>query len=58
MGISKAMMEKVIIAKARQTTQTVIATTGMDVMASRGSVIPLFTNQIRKSKPITITDLI
>ena len=57
MGISKAMMEKVIIAKARQTTQTVIATTRYgNVMASRGSVIPLFTNQIRKSKPITITD--
>lgn len=57
MGISKAMMEKVIVAKSRSSLQTVICTTRYgNVMASRGSVIPLFTNQIRSGKPITITD--
>lgn len=57
MGISKAMMEKVIVAKARTSRATVICGTRYgNVMASRGSVIPLFVNQIREGKPITITD--
>lgn len=57
MGISKAMMEKVAVAKSRSTTQTVINVTRYgNVMASRGSVIPLFIEQIRMGKPITITD--
>ena len=57
MGISKAMMEKVVVAKSRCETGTIIACTRYgNVMASRGSVIPLFINQIRNSLPITITD--
>jgi UDP-glucose 4-epimerase len=57
MGISKAMMEKVVIAKSRSASQTVICATRYgNVMASRGSVIPLFANQIRSGLPITITD--
>ncbi|WP_424407570.1 polysaccharide biosynthesis protein [Pasteurella sp. PK-2025] len=59
MGISKAMMEKVIIAKARnldKTATTVCCTRYGNVMASRGSVIPLFVDQIRQDKPLTITD--
>jgi UDP-glucose 4-epimerase len=57
MGISKAMMEKVIVAKSRSSLKTVICVTRYgNVMASRGSVIPLFTNQIRAKEPITITD--
>ena len=59
MGISKAMMEKVIRAKAREAkgTGTVISCTRYgNVMCSRGSVIPLFIDQIRAGKPITITD--
>jgi UDP-N-acetylglucosamine 4,6-dehydratase len=57
MGISKAMMEKVIVAKSRSSSTTVICATRYgNVMASRGSVIPLFTNQIRSGEPITITD--
>lgn len=57
MGISKAMMEKVIVAKSRSSFNTVICATRYgNVMASRGSVIPLFTNQIRAGQPITITD--
>jgi len=57
MGISKAMMEKVIVAKSRNSGETTICTTRYgNVMASRGSVIPLFVEQIRASKPITITD--
>jgi UDP-glucose 4-epimerase len=57
MGISKAMMEKVVVAKSRSTANTVICATRYgNVMASRGSVIPLFVNQIRADKPITITD--
>lgn len=57
MGISKAMMEKVIVAKSRSSNDTVISATRYgNVMASRGSVIPLFTNQIRAGQPITITD--
>ncbi|MBT5229419.1 MAG: polysaccharide biosynthesis protein [Methylococcales bacterium] len=57
MGISKAMMEKVIVAKSRNSNSTVICATRYgNVMASRGSVIPLFVDQIRAGKPITITD--
>ena len=57
MGISKAMMEKVAVAKSRSSTHTVINVTRYgNVMASRGSVIPLFLEQIRAGKPITITD--
>ena len=57
MGISKAMMEKVAVAKSRNSNNTVINVTRYgNVMCSRGSVIPLFTNQIRGNQPITITD--
>ena len=59
MGISKAMMEKVMVAKSRNLddARTVICGTRYgNVMASRGSVIPLFIEQIRAGKPITITD--
>jgi len=57
MGISKAMMEKVMVAKSRSSNSTVICGTRYgNVMASRGSVIPLFIEQIRIGKPITITD--
>ncbi|MDC0101068.1 polysaccharide biosynthesis protein [Alphaproteobacteria bacterium] len=59
MGISKAMMEKVIVAKSRSVdvSKTVICTTRYgNVMASRGSVIPLFLRQIFTNTPIGITD--
>lgn len=59
MGISKAMMEKLMVAKARMTDEfkTVFSGTRYgNVMASRGSVIPLFIKQIREGKPLTITD--
>ncbi|HHC6463304.1 TPA: polysaccharide biosynthesis protein [Vibrio parahaemolyticus] len=59
MGISKAMMEKVIVAKSRNlehTNTTICATRYGNVMASRGSVIPLFLRQIINGQPITITD--
>lgn len=57
MGISKAMMEKVIVAKSRGSESTVICATRYgNVMASRGSVIPLFVDQVRAGRPITITD--
>jgi UDP-glucose 4-epimerase len=57
MGISKAMMEKVAVAKSRGSDSTVICVTRYgNVMASRGSVIPLFVEQIRAGKPLTITD--
>jgi len=57
MGVSKAMMEKVFVAKSRISKTTVIVGTRYgNVMASRGSVIPLFYNQIMSSKPITVTD--
>ncbi|MBH5319560.1 polysaccharide biosynthesis protein [Paenibacillus sp. GSMTC-2017] len=59
MGISKAMMEKIFIAKSRIVTQdkTVICGTRYgNVMASRGSVIPLFVEQIKAGKRLTITD--
>lgn len=57
MGTSKAMMEKVIVAKSRTTTTTKICCTRYgNVMCSRGSVIPLWIDQIRAGNPITITD--
>jgi len=57
MGISKAMMEKVLVAKARSADGTVICGTRYgNVMASRGSVIPLFIDQIKKGLPITVTN--
>jgi UDP-glucose 4-epimerase len=59
MGMSKALMEKVAVAKARglKPGQTTICVTRYgNVMASRGSVIPLFVSQIQAGKPITITD--
>lgn len=58
MGISKAMMEKVAVAKSRNLGSeiTICCTRYGNVMASRGSVIPLFIEQIRNNKEITITD--
>lgn len=59
MGISKAMMEKVMVAKSRNVNskKTVICGTRYgNVMASRGSVIPLFVDLIKEKKPLTITD--
>lgn len=57
MGMSKALMEKVAIAKSRYSNGTTICVTRYgNVMASRGSVIPLFIDQIRRNMPITITD--
>ena len=57
MGTSKAMMEKVIVAKSRTTTKTKICCTRYgNVMCSRGSVIPLWIDQIRNKQPITLTD--
>ena len=59
MGISKAMMEKLMVAKARMRSEgeTVLCATRYgNVMASRGSVIPLFVDQMRVGKPLTVTD--
>jgi len=57
MGISKSMMERVVIARSRNLKNTkVLCTRYGNVMASRGSVIPLFIEQIKNNKPITITD--
>jgi len=59
MGISKAMMEKVFVAKSKtiEPSKTLICGTRYgNVMASRGSVIPLFIDQIKHGKPLTITD--
>ena len=57
MGTSKAMMEKVVVAKARTTSATKICCTRYgNVMCSRGSVIPLWIDQIRNGNPVTITD--
>lgn len=57
MGISKAMMEKVAVAKSRNVSETIINVTRYgNVMASRGSVIPLFVDQIQSGTAITITD--
>lgn len=59
MGISKAMMEKLMVAKARMQgeSETVFCATRYgNVMASRGSVIPLFISQLKEGKPLTLTD--
>jgi len=59
MGISKALMEKVMVAKSRLAVGTGTVITGTrygNVLASRGSVIPLFVDQLRKGVPLTITD--
>ena len=57
MGMTKALAEKVMIAKSRMATKTILCGTRYgNVMASRGSVIPLFIEQIRNSKPLTITN--
>ena len=57
MGISKALMEKVAVAASRNLTNTTVCLTRYgNVMASRGSVIPLFINQIKCGLPLTITD--
>ncbi|WP_028043331.1 polysaccharide biosynthesis protein [Candidatus Stoquefichus massiliensis] len=59
MGTSKAMMEKVIVAKSRTVDPektSIMCTRYGNVMCSRGSVIPLFINQIKEGKPLTITD--
>lgn len=57
MGISKAMMERVFVAKSRTARETTICGTRYgNVMCSRGSVIPLFIDQIQAGKPLTITD--
>lgn len=59
MGISKAMMEKLMVAKARMQAEveTVFCATRYgNVMASRGSVIPLFMSQLKEGKPLTVTD--
>lgn len=59
MGLSKAMMEKLMVAKSRmqEPGETVLCATRYgNVMASRGSVIPLFVQQLREGKPLTVTD--
>ena len=59
MGISKAMMEKIIVAKSRTVDPektTICVTRYGNVMASRGSVIPLFVQQIKSQQPLTVTD--
>jgi len=59
MGVSKAMMEKLMVAKARMQNhgETLLCATRYgNVMASRGSVIPLFVSQIKEGKPLTLTD--
>lgn len=59
MGTSKAMMEKIIIAKSRNvdpSRTTICCTRYGNVMASRGSVIPLFVDQVKSGQPITVTD--
>ena len=57
MGTSKAMMEKIIVAKSKTTTTTKICCTRYgNVLCSRGSVIPLWIEQIRQGQPITLTD--
>ena len=56
MGITKALMEKVAISMSRNSKTKVCLTRYGNVMASRGSVIPLFINQIKKKESLTITD--
>lgn len=57
MGISKAMMEKIAVARSRESNNTIINVTRYgNVMASRGSVIPHFVNQIKNNQHLTVTD--
>jgi UDP-N-acetylglucosamine 4,6-dehydratase len=57
MGLSKALMEKLMIAKSRSTGRTVLCATRYgNVMASRGSVIPLFVRQLKEGRELTVTD--
>lgn len=57
MGMTKSLMEKIAVAKARNSKNTIICITRYgNVMCSRGSVIPLFIDQIKSGQPITITD--
>jgi UDP-glucose 4-epimerase len=59
MGITKAMAEKIVVAKSRSISESgpvVCCTRYGNVMASRGSIIPLFVSQLRDGKPLTITD--
>ena len=57
MGISKALMEKVAIANSRNSNETIICVTRYgNVMASRGSVIPHFVEQVKNNAPLTLTD--
>ena len=57
MGMTKSLMEKIAVAKSRNSRDTIISITRYgNVMCSRGSVIPLFIDQIRANQPITITD--
>ena len=57
MGMTKSLMEKVMVAKSKSTKDTIMCATRYgNVIASRGSVIPLFVNQLKKNLPITITD--
>lgn len=57
MGTSKAMMEKVVVAKSKTTDKTMICCTRYgNVMCSRGSVIPLFIDQIKNGNPLTVTE--
>ncbi len=56
MGLSKSMMEKIMIAKSRNSKTVFCATRYGNVMGTRGSVIPLFVNQIKNNLPITITN--
>lgn len=57
MGMSKAMMEKLVVAKSRTAGETILCATRYgNVMASRGSVIPLFLRQIREGRSLTVTD--
>ena len=57
MGTSKAMMEKVVVAKSRTTKKTKICCTRYgNVLCSRGSVVPLWIDQIKEGKPLTVTD--
>jgi UDP-glucose 4-epimerase len=59
MGLSKALMEKLMVAKSRMVDEHATKLSGTrygNVMASRGSVIPLFVKQIREGKPLTVTD--
>ena len=57
MGMTKALMEKLVVARSRQVSSTILSATRYgNIMASRGSVIPLFIKQCKEGLPITITD--